>query len=74
MLSRGQPWIVATVLAAMLLLEAMDAHAETNVEELAKLAQDPVGNLISMQFRNNSKPNFSADKSTQTVLNIHAVP
>jgi hypothetical protein len=73
MLSRGQPWIVGTVLAGMLLLEAMHAHAETSVQELAKLAQDPVGNLISMPFRNNSKPNFGPERNTQDVLNVYLV-
>ena len=30
------------------------AHAEMSAEELAKLAQNPVGNLISVPFQNNT--------------------
>jgi hypothetical protein len=39
-------------------------------EQLAKLAQNPVGNLISLPFQNNTNFNFGPDKGTQNVLNI----
>lgn len=49
------------------------AHAELSSEELAKLAQNPVGNLISVPFQNNANFNFGPLKGTQDVLNIQPV-
>lgn len=49
------------------------AHAELSTEELAKLAQNPVGKLISVPFQNNSNLNFGPEKKTQNVLNIQPV-
>ena len=44
-----------------------------SAEELAKLAQNPVGNLISLPFQNNTNLNFGPEKGTQNVLNIQPV-
>jgi len=60
----------AFVLAA---LTAVSAHAEMSTEELAKLAQNPVGNLISLPFQNNTNLNFGPEKKTQNILNIQPV-
>jgi hypothetical protein len=60
----------AMVLAAV---AALPAHAEMSAEELAKLAQNPVGNLISLPFQNNTNLNFGPDKGTQNILNIQPV-
>ncbi len=49
------------------------AHAEMSAEELAKLAQNPVGNLISLPFQNNTNFNFGPEKRAQNVLNIQPV-
>jgi hypothetical protein len=49
------------------------AHAEMSAEELAKLAQNPVGNLISLPFQNNTNLNFGPQKGTQNILNIQPV-
>ncbi|MEP7327794.1 MAG: neuromedin U [Betaproteobacteria bacterium] len=49
------------------------AGAEMSAEELAKLAQNPVGNLISLPFQNNTNLNFGPDKGTQNILNIQPV-
>ncbi|MCE7879014.1 MAG: hypothetical protein DYH14_17240 [Betaproteobacteria bacterium PRO3] len=49
------------------------ANAELSAEELAKLAQNPVGNLISIPFQNNTNLNFGPDKGTQNILNIQPV-
>ena len=49
------------------------AHAEMSAEELAKLAQNPVGNLISLPFQNNTNLNFGPEKGTQNILNIQPV-
>ncbi len=42
-------------------------HAEMSAEELAKLAQNPVGNLISVPFQNNTNLNFGSEKGTQNM-------
>ena len=44
-----------------------------SAEELAKLAQNPVGNLISLPFQNNTNLNFGPEKGTQNILNIQPV-
>ena len=44
-----------------------------SAEELAKLAQNPVGNLISVPFQNNTNLNFGPEKGTQNMLNIQPV-
>ena len=61
----------AAFVAAILVGES--AHAEMSAEELAKLAQNPVGNLISLPFQNNTNFNFGPEKGTQNVLNIQPV-
>ncbi|MDZ7622405.1 MAG: neuromedin U [Candidatus Competibacteraceae bacterium] len=66
------PWASAAWVAA-LLFAAAPAHAELSAEELAKLAQNPVGNLISVPFQNNTNLNFGPEKGTQNVLNIQPV-
>jgi hypothetical protein len=60
--------------AAMTATLAMNfAHAEMSAEELAKIAQNPVGNLISVPFQNNTNLNFGPEKGTQNILNIQPV-
>ncbi len=55
------------------LLAATPAHAELSAEELAKLAQNPVGNLISVPFQNNTNLNVGPEKRNQNILNIQPV-
>ena len=64
------PWALATLLASSL---ALPAHAQMSAEELAKLAQNPVGNLISLPFQNNTNLNFGPEKGTQNMLNVQPV-
>jgi hypothetical protein len=64
--------LAATLFASALLL-AMPADAELSAEELAKLAQNPVGNLISVPFQDNVNLNTGPLKGTQNVLNIQPV-
>ena len=52
---------------------ATPAHAELSATELAKLAQNPVGNLISVPFQNNTNLNYGPEKGTQNILNIQPV-
>ena len=54
-------------------LAAGSAHAEMSAEELAKLAQNPVGNLISVPFQDNLNLNTGPLKLNQNVLNIQPV-
>jgi hypothetical protein len=49
------------------------AQAEMSAEELAKLAQNPVGNLISVPFQNNTNFNVGPENGTQNILNIQPV-
>jgi len=55
------------------MLAALPVYAEMSAEELAKLAQNPVGNLISVPFQNNTNLNVGPDKRTQNILNIQPV-
>ena len=64
-------WLLAALAGA--LVPAPEARAEMSAEELAKLAQNPVGNLISLPFQNNTNLNFGPEKGTQNVLNIQPV-
>jgi hypothetical protein len=65
-------WLAAALCAAML-LAAAPARAEMSAEELAKLAQNPIGNLISVPFQNNTNLNFGPERGTQNILNIQPV-
>ncbi len=49
------------------------AHAEMSDEELAKLAQNPVGNLISVPFQNNTNFGIGPTDRAQNILNIQPV-
>ena len=63
---------VSIVFAAMA-LAAPVAHAELSAEDLAKISQNPVGNLISVPFQYNSNFNYRPENGTQSVLNIQPV-
>lgn len=55
------------------LVAAAPALAALSAEELAKLAQNPVGNLISVPFQNNTNFNVGPQSGTQNILNIQPV-
>jgi hypothetical protein len=61
------------VLLGLALCAAAVARAEMSAEELAKLAQNPVGNLISVPFQNNTNFNVGPQDGTQNILNIQPV-
>ena len=63
----------ALVSTVLLLTATAPAHAELSKEELAKIAQNPVGNLISVPFQNNTNVNFGPQERTQNILNIEPV-
>jgi hypothetical protein len=60
-------------IGALTLAALAPARAEMSAEDLAKLAQNPVGNLISLPFQNNTNLNFGPEKGTQNILNIQPV-
>lgn len=49
------------------------ARAALSAEELAKLAQNPIANLISVPFQNNTNLNYGPLEGTQNILNIQPV-
>lgn len=71
-MARGMRLAAASCCAAVF-WAAAPAHAELSAEELAKIAQNPVGNLISVPFQNNSNLNYGPEQRTQNVLNIQPV-
>jgi hypothetical protein len=53
---------------------AAPAYAEElSAEDLAKLAQNPIGNLISLPFQNNTNFNVGPQRGVQDILNIQPV-
>ena len=65
--------LLAVALLALGAVCSAAAHAEMSVEELAKLAQNPVGNLISVPFQNNTNFNYGPLDGTQNILNVQPV-
>jgi hypothetical protein len=58
---------------ALLMALAAPARAEMSAEELAKLSQNPVANLISVPFQNNTNFDYGPNDGTQNILNIQPV-
>ena len=59
--------------AALTALMQPAAQAALSSEELAKLAQNPVGNLISVPLQNNTNLNFGPEEGTQNIANLQPV-
>jgi hypothetical protein len=57
--------VAAAASVAAAWLAVAPASAEMSATELAKLAQNPVGNLISVPFQNNTNLDFGPEKGTQ---------
>ena len=49
------------------------SFAEPTTEELAKAAQNPIANMISLPFQNNTNLNIGPNDSTQNILNVQPV-
>ncbi len=62
---------VLVIASAALILAP--AHAEMSSEELAKISQNPIGNLISVPFQSNTYLNVGQLKKTEEALNIEPV-
>lgn len=73
----GRVQSVALPRALMLLAAGLaftsPARAALSSEELAKLAQNPIANLISVPFQNNTNFNYGPEGGTQNILNIQPV-
>ena len=54
-------------------LGALPARAELSAEELARIAQNPVGAMVSVPLQNNTNFNTGPLSGTQNVLNIQPV-
>ncbi|MGA7980729.1 MAG: neuromedin U [Chromatiaceae bacterium] len=67
------PWRSLVRASAIALLGSAPAMAEMSAEDLAKLAQNPVGNLISIPFQNNTNLHYGPEQGTQNILNIQPV-
>jgi hypothetical protein len=67
-----KPMGYVAVLSASFTLSG-PAHAELSAEELAKLAQNAVGNLVNVPFPNNTNLNLGPDKRAQNILDIQPV-
>lgn len=62
--------LVAAVVAAFM---SSAAYAAPSAEELAKLAQNPIGNLISVPLQNNTNFDVGPKELTQNILSIQPV-
>jgi hypothetical protein len=62
-----------TLALGLVLAFTSTLHAEMSAEELAKLAQNPLANLISVPFQNNTSFNYGPEDGTQNILNIQPV-
>ncbi|MCM8595630.1 neuromedin U [Accumulibacter sp.] len=67
---RGPANVLAAVCA---LFVAFPAHGELSAEELARLAQNPIANLVSVPFQNNTNFSVGPRDGTQNILNIQPV-
>lgn len=71
-----RPLLVAPrhiALLGLLLVPGSPARAQQSNEALAKAAQNPVANLISVPFQDNINFNVGPQEKTQNVLNIQPV-
>lgn len=66
-------WRHAAALASLALAGAAGAQEKLSAEQLAKLAQNPIANLISVPFQNNTNFNYGPRDGTQNILNIQPV-
>src|SRR5574340_130553 len=70
---KTEPWLLCAAAACVALACVLPAQAAMSAEELAKLAQNPVGNLVSVPFQNNTNFNAGPLSGTQNILNIQPV-
>ena len=69
----GRRSLLSRFAACRTAILAAAAYAELSPQDLAKIAQNPVGNLISVLFQMNAYFNVGPLDGTQNVLNIQPV-
>ena len=64
--------VIVLLVVSQFIFAADDAPSrqEHSVDELAKAVQNPIANLISVPFQNNTSFEFGPEEKTQNVLNI----
>jgi hypothetical protein len=62
-----------TLIAALLATLVAPAYAQQSTEELAKAAQNPVANMVSVPFQNNTNFDVGRYGRTQDILNVQPV-
>ena len=70
---RTPAWIGASAVALALSALGPAADAGPSAEDLAKLAQNPIANLVSVPFQNNTNFNYGSEGGTQNILSIQPV-
>jgi hypothetical protein len=63
----------AALLSLLSAAAAQDKPGDSSAAELAKLAQNPVGNPISVPFQNNTNFRTGPLEKTQNILNVQPV-
>ena len=63
----------SSFVTTLALLPILSFAEGQSTEELAKAAQNPVANMISLPFQNNTNLNIGPNEQTQNVLNIQPV-
>lgn len=72
-MSSGKIVRTAAVAALAAALSVAPAAAQKSTEELAKAAQNPVADMISLPFQNNTNFDYGPEDDVQNVLNIQPV-
>ena len=62
-----------SILALFLGITSFAVFAQETNEELAKIAQNPLGNIMSFPFQNNTNFNYGPYKRVQDILNIQPI-
>ena len=58
---------------AVVAADSASTQQKQNVDDLARAVQNPIANLISLPFQNNTSFEFGTEEKTQNVLNIQPV-
>ena len=73
MRSNFRRWVAAAAFLAAAPAGPAVAQPKLSAEELARLAQNPIANLVSVPFQNNTNFNYGPRDGTQNILNIQPV-
>ncbi len=65
------PFLVVSILGSS--VSAASAGAQSESSDLAKVSQNPIGNIISLPLQNNTSFGIGPDNAVSNVLNIQPV-